>query len=88
MGSHQTITPSGFALTYIQNIELEQLRAEYNELNATYYDSLQNYTTLESDLSVELGSTRNLMYIFVATTVVASITVIVLLMRKPKKVWI
>ena len=88
MGSHQTITPSGFALTYIQNVELEELRAEYNQLNATYYDSLQNYTSLESDLEVELDSTRNLMYIFVATTVVASITVIVLLMRKPKKVWI
>ncbi|MDG6223155.1 MAG: hypothetical protein IAX21_02180 [Candidatus Bathyarchaeota archaeon] len=88
MGSHQKITPSGFALTYIQNIELEELRAEYNQLNATYHNSLKNYTNLESDLSVELDSTRNLMYIFVATTVVASITVIVLLMRKPKKIWI
>ena len=88
MGTHQRITPSGFALTYIQNVELEELRAEFNQLNATYYDSLYNHTALESDLEVELGSTRNLMYIFVATTVVASITVIVLLMRKPKKVWI
>jgi hypothetical protein len=88
MGTHQRITPSGFALTYIQNVELEELRAEFNQLNATYYDSLHNYTALESDLAVELDSTRNLMYIFVATTVVASITVIVLLMRKPKKVWI
>ena len=88
MGSHQTITPSGFALTYIQNIELEQLRTEFNQLNATYYASLQNSTDIESELYVELDSTRNLMYIFVATTVVASITVIVLLMRKPKKVWI
>ena len=88
MGTHQRITPSGFALTYIQNVELEELRAEFNQLNATYYDSLCNQTALESDLEVELGSTRNLMYIFVATTVVASITVIVLLMRKPKKVWI
>ena len=88
MGSPQRILPSGFALTYIQNIELEQLQTQYNELNATYYNSLQNYTTLESDISLELDSTRNLMYIFVATTVVASITVIVLLMRKPKKIWI
>ncbi|MCW8802249.1 MAG: hypothetical protein OQK81_02730 [Candidatus Bathyarchaeota archaeon] len=88
MGTHQRITPSGFALTYIQNVELEELRAEFNQLNETYYDSLHNYTALESDLAVELDSTRNLMYIFVATTVVASITVIVLLMRKPKKVWI
>jgi len=88
MGSPQRILPSGFALTYIQNIELEQLQTQYNELNATYYNSLQNYTALESDISLELDSTRNLMYIFVATTVVASITVIVLLMRKPKKIWI
>ncbi len=88
MGSHQTIPPSGFALTYIQNIELEQLQTQYNELNATYHANLQNLTNLESDLSVELDSTRNLMYIFVITTVVASVTVVVLLMRKPKKVWI
>ncbi|MFZ7138436.1 MAG: hypothetical protein ACOWW1_08475 [archaeon] len=88
MGTHQRITPSGFALTYVQNIELEELRAEFNQLNATYYDSLYNHTVLESDLEIELDSTRNLMYIFVITTVIASITVIVLLMRKPKKVWI
>jgi hypothetical protein len=87
MGSPQKIPPSGFALTYIQNIELEQLQAKYEELNATYQSSLQNYTKLESGLEGELGSTRNLLYIFVATTVVASITVIVLLMRKPKRVW-
>ena len=87
MGSPQKIPSSGFALTYIQNIELEQLQAKYEELNATYQSSLQNYTNLESGLEGELGSTRNLLYIFVATTVVASITVIVLLMRKPKRVW-
>ena len=88
MGSHQTIPPSGFALTYIQNIELEELQTQLNELNATYHASLENLTNLESDLCVEIDSTRNLMYIFVITTVVASITVVVLLMRKPKKVWI
>jgi hypothetical protein len=88
MGANNKILPSGFALTYIQNIELEQLQTQYKELNATYYASLQNYTAIESDLGVELDSTRNLMYIFVATTVVASVTVVVLLMRKPKKVWI
>ena len=88
MGSHQTVPPSGFALTYIQNIELEELRTQFNELNATYYASLANLTNIESNLCTELDSTRNLMYIFVITTAVASITVIVLLMRKPKKVWI
>ncbi|MCW4017043.1 MAG: hypothetical protein NWF06_11800 [Candidatus Bathyarchaeota archaeon] len=88
MGSPQKIPSSGFALTYIRNVDLEQLQEDYEELSVTHQLVLQNYTELESGLSEELDSTRNLMYIFVATTVVASITVIVLLMRKPKKVWI
>ena len=87
MGSPQKIPPSGFALTYVQNIELEQLQAEYDELNATHQSLVQNYTTIESALEGEVGSTRNLLYVFVATTVVASITVVVLLMRKPQRVW-
>jgi len=88
MGSPQKIPSSGFALTYIKNVELEQLRADYCELNSTYQTVLQNYTELESKLKEEVDSTRNLMYVFIATTVVASITVVVMLMRKPKKVWI
>jgi len=87
MGSPQKIPPSGFALTYIQNIELEQLQAEYDELNATHQSLVQNYTALESNFEGEVGSTRNLLYVFVLTTVVASITVVVLLMRKPQRVW-
>ena len=87
MGSPQKIPTSGFALTYIQNIELEQLQTEYDELNATHQSLLQNYTEIESDLKGEVDSTRNLLYIFVFTTVVASITVVVLLMRKPQRVW-
>jgi len=57
-------------------------------LNATYQTLLQDYTELESDVNEEVDSTRNLMYVFIATTAVASITVVVLLMRKPKKVWV
>jgi len=87
MGSPQKIPPSGFAVTYIQNMELEQLQTEYDELNATYHSLVQNYTELESNFEGELNSTRNLLYVFVLTTVVASITVVVLLMRKPKSVW-
>jgi len=64
------------------------LQTEYEQLNATYQSMLQNQTNLESNLQGEVDSTRNLMYIFVATTVVASVTVLVLLMRKPKKIWI
>jgi hypothetical protein len=88
MGSPQKIPPSGFALTYIKNVELEQLQAEYDEMNATYQTLVQDYTGLRSELKEEVDSTQNLMYVFIATTVVASITVFVLLMRRPKKVWI
>jgi hypothetical protein len=87
MGSPQKIPSSGFALTYVQNIDLEQLQTEYEELNATHQSLIQNYTALESALEGTVGSTRSLLYVFVATTVVASITVVVLLMRKPQKVW-
>ena len=88
MGAPQKIPSSGFVLTYIRNVELEQLQVEYDELNATYQTILQDYTELESGLKEETDSTRNLMYVFIATTVIASITVVVLLMRKPKKVWV
>jgi hypothetical protein len=88
MGSTETILPSGFPLTYVRNINLEQLQTEYDQLNSTYQLLLQNYTELESTYQAEIDSTRNSMYIFVATTIVATITVVVLLLRKPKKIWI
>ena len=71
--------PAGFVVTYVKNVELEELQAAYDSL-------LANYTTLK-DYKSELGSTRNLMYIFVATTVVSAITALVLLLRRPKRLW-
>jgi len=71
--------PSGFVVTYVKNLELEELQADYDEL-------LANYTKLENYQS-DLGSTRNLMYLFVATTIVAAATAFVLLMRRPKRLW-
>jgi hypothetical protein len=88
MGAPQKIPSSGFATTYVNNVALEHLQAEYEELSATHQSIVQNYTELESIFQEEVGSTRNLAYVFIATTVVAIITVIVLLMRKPKKVWL
>jgi hypothetical protein len=88
MGSPQKIPESGFALTYIKNVDLEQLEAEYKILNATYNSLIQNYTELELDIQEDVDNSRNLMYVFIATTIVASITVFVLLTRKPKKIWI
>ena len=87
MGCPEKIPSSGFALTYIKNLALEHLQAEYDELNATYQSIVKENTELNSG-SNDGDSTRNLMYIFIATTVVASITVFVLLLRKPKKVWV
>jgi hypothetical protein len=88
MGCPEKIPQSGFALTYIQNLALEQLQAEYDELNATYQSVAKENTELKAGTNGEVDSTRNLMYIFIATTVVATITVFVLLLRKPKKVWV
>jgi cell division septum initiation protein DivIVA len=69
-------------------VALEQLQADYDELNAAHQTILQEYNALKSEVHGAPDSTRNLMYVFIATTVVASITVVVLLMRKPKKVWV
>jgi len=88
LGASFEILSSGFVLTYIENVALEQLQAEYDELNATHQSILQENTELKSGINEDADSTRNLMYVFIATTVVASITVFVLLMRKPKKVWV
>ncbi|MCW4034901.1 MAG: hypothetical protein NWF03_06010 [Candidatus Bathyarchaeota archaeon] len=94
-GAPQKIPSSGFVLTYVKNVALEQLQTDYNELNATFQSFVQNYTDLEStyteletELKEEVDSTRSLMYIFVVTTAVAAVTVFVLLMRKPKRVWV
>ena len=71
--------PAGFVVTYVKNVELDELQVTYDEL-------LANYTKLKNYKS-ELGSTRNLMYIFVATTVVSAATAFILLMRRPKRLW-
>jgi len=78
--------PAGFVVTYVKNIKLEELQTAYDELNATYQSLLANYTKLKN-YKGELGTTRNLMYVFVATTVVAAATAFILLLRRPKRVW-
>ncbi len=71
--------PAGFVVTYVKNVEHEKLQAAYDSL-------LANYTKLENYES-ELGSTRNVMYILVATTAVSAATVVILLLRRPKRPW-
>jgi hypothetical protein len=76
-----------FIVTYVRNRELDQLHAEYEELNSTYQSLLGNFTELDSEYAVELNGAKNLMYVFVVTTVVAGATVLVLIMRRPKTYW-
>jgi len=68
-----------FEVTYLKNKAFEELQAQFEELNASYYE-LKNYKN-------ELGATRNLMYIFVATTIVSAVTAFILLIRGPKRLW-
>jgi len=87
------IPASGFPLTYVKNVGFEQLQTEYNNLNVTHQSLVQNYTELKSDYTElkssinETDSAHSLMYVFIATTVVSVVTIIVLLMRRPKRVW-
>ncbi len=87
MGAPAKIPSAGFMVTYVRNTELEQLRAEYDELNATYHSLLTNYTELDSEYVGELGGARNLMYVFIATTAIAVATLLYLILRKPKTYW-
>lgn len=81
------IPAAGFIVTYVGNRELDRLHAEYEELNATYQSLLGNFTELDSGYAVELSGAKNLMYVFVVTTVVAGATVLVLIMRRPRTYW-
>ena len=87
MGAPEKIPSAGFIVTYVRNTEFEQLKAAYDELNATYNSLLANYTELDSKYAGELGGARNLMYVFVATTIISVATVLFLILRRPKTFW-
>ena len=54
--------------------------------NLNYTDLEDEYNNLTSNVN-ETDSAHSLMYVFIVTTVICVITIIVLLMRKPKSVW-
>lgn len=65
----------------------DALQEDYKSLNSEYNSLLADYEALESEYETsvsELGTSRNLMYVFVVTTVVFIATSIILFMRKPK----
>lgn len=80
------VSLTGFPVTYVRNKEYEELHSDYQILNSTYWSLQENYTKLESQYSGELGSTRNVMYVLIVTTVVAVASVFFLI-RRPKKSW-
>ena len=92
---HEPVSDEIYGLEFDESYQIDPEHFEPNEaieeLQKIPIESNFNepaITELESDFQEEMGSTRNLAYVFIATTAVAIITVIVLLMRKPKKVWL
>jgi hypothetical protein len=88
LGVSFEILSSGFVLTYVEDVELEQLQLDYDELCATHESILEEYNQLKAETGGDSDSTRTLMWVFIVTTIVASATVVVMLLRKPKKVWV
>ena len=84
-GTHRVNTyEDSCEIFYLMNEELEELRTAYDELNATHHALLSNYTDIDARYVGELGGARNMMYVFVATTVIALGTVLFLILRRPK----
>lgn len=67
--------------------DYDELQGDYNSLNSEYNSLLADYDALKSEYETsvgELSTSRNLMYVFVVTTVAFVATSIILLVRKPK----
>jgi len=63
------------------------LQGSYNSLNSTYNDLLAAYDQMQPDYEAatnELSNIRNLMYVFIVTTIVLTATVVYSAIRKPK----
>jgi len=63
------------------------LQKKYTSLDSDYKSQLADYESLKSEYEAsvgELGTSRNLMYVFVVTTIVFIATSIILFARKPK----
>ncbi|MEM2105857.1 MAG: hypothetical protein QXV21_05260 [Candidatus Bathyarchaeia archaeon] len=65
-----------------KNLTMDELL----NLNATYWELLQNYTALEGSLT-ELNNTRVAVGVLAVTTIFFVATTVYLVMRKPKDYW-
>jgi len=69
------------------NITYDNLQADYNSLDSTYNNLSAIYNELKSKQEAttsELSNIRNLMYIFVTTTIILAATTAYVALRKPK----
>ena len=76
-----------FSVTYLRNKVFEELESEHAEFENTYEELNASYIELKTKHEGEIGGTRNLMYLFVATTAFSAATAFVLLFRRPKRPW-
>jgi len=83
---------TGFDMTYVENIYLEQLKQIFHDqLGKDLTPENLNETLLEykqlKESQNELGSTRVVIGILVITTVFFAATTLYLILRKPKEYW-
>lgn len=76
-----------FSVTYLGNKVFEELEIEHAEFENMYQELNASYIELKTKHEGEIGGTRNLMYLFVATTAFSAATAFVLLFRRPNKPW-
>lgn len=88
----------GFVMTYVKNVEMEELIEQltnktqecdtlwqnYTQLNQTYWDLKGNQT---SGTEVDLSNTRVAMVVFIITTVFFVATTLYLTLKKPREYW-
>lgn len=96
--SKHTILAHGFVMTYVRNVEMEEMAEQlqnktkayedlwrnYTELNQTYWDLKINGT---SSIETELSNTRLAIVILVVTTVFFIATTLYLMVKKPREYW-
>ena len=96
--SKHAILAHGFVMTYVRNVEMEEMAEQLQNTTKAYEDLLKNYTELNqtywdlkingtSSIETELSNTRLAMVILVVTTVFFIATTLYLMVKKPREYW-
>lgn len=83
-----------FVVSYVENEEFIQLQEEYEQLSENYSILMSNYTSLNVTFNEleskyegsagEIAGVRNLMYVFVVTTIIAAVSAVLIALRSRK----